>query len=758
MGRAVGRLTAAAGGRAGLQPVRVGTGGHSVRDRLVVVGLSVVLIAFCLVGEWAGMWARDGLGLIVPGPQLPVVLIDVPSPSEQSIAAAARAARDAGAEAVWTALPPGHPMLGDVHGDPGTLRAGSDGKIRLDGDKRLPVPEALQALTTLDGAWLSGAPASFLTGRQAVLVYSDSSFGVPAVIPGHAGPVDRGVPLAVALGAAASDGWLRAPGRGWLALGGVVLLLVWWELLTRYDVARGLRASLLLVIGLLVLVLVARWLGFDVSPVVPLLAVVLAIGGRLLLASRYALSALDDVAVGLGIDGDDKGPPSELIGRAEMIALFTPDMTVGAWMKGPGDRPLLKWSTGARHLLPALMRLPDRALREPAWFVVPVVEDDGSVVAAIGVGSEARVPDDVCRLTEVVASGGAQRDTPKGLQADPIRDRVERVGSALRGAMDRARGWEHMIARSPAPIGVFGLDGGEVAVSATLAQLRRREDPVPLVGVLRGASGLPRAEMLAAVRSAYAACAGARIPIPGDRELGIVAFGPPNDRSGFLVEIRDVGAYLRLDRMKSSLLRASAEKLREVIGGMESVERSRAVGMHGRGRLRLASGGGEGHAVTVHHPQALQVLVQQIQLLAGVSPSDDPVSPVPLDDAVRQVMASMPDALRDRVTVDFVHGIAAVRARPNALAEATALLITDAVDHAGAAHVEVRREAGGATLSVTEAWGGLPRHMARRLASERGGEGTIGRVARLLEDMGVELRASAEGSATTGYAVYFEFF
>src|SRR5688572_19535175 len=110
--------------------------------RLATCLLAVMLAA--VLGPVAAP-LHDSVGLLVRGPTLPVVVLEVDGP----LGPAAQTALAAGARSVVAALPPGHVHLDGVPPEPLGLTADTAGRIRWFGKHRLPLPEALDGLVHL---------------------------------------------------------------------------------------------------------------------------------------------------------------------------------------------------------------------------------------------------------------------------------------------------------------------------------------------------------------------------------------------------------------------------------------------------------------------------------------------------------------------------------------------------------------------------------------------------------------------------------
>jgi hypothetical protein len=181
------------------------------------------------------------------------------------------------------------------------LRAGADGRIRFDGDRRLPLPEGLLGLVRLDADTLgAGTPPDLFADRDVVLVWDDPAVGRKELAPGLAAPVDRGELLAVALASTRADASLRVlplgAAAGLVALVGLITRLV----LGRSSPRRGALVALALAAALALGVVLLRRSGVDLPWIGLLSAVAFAYLARLVELYRVTLTTLDHIVLRLG--------------------------------------------------------------------------------------------------------------------------------------------------------------------------------------------------------------------------------------------------------------------------------------------------------------------------------------------------------------------------------------------------------------------------------------------------------------------------
>ncbi|MCB9760739.1 MAG: hypothetical protein H6739_12935 [Alphaproteobacteria bacterium] len=260
------------------------------------LALGIAVALGTALGEPLALPAQDLLGRLAPAPDLPAAVVRI----DTTPAEAAAAARRAGARSVRMALPEGHPLLDGVAPEGLDLRADARGRLRWDGDRRLPLPEALPGLLRVDAAQLgAGAPAGLLRGRDVVLGWADPAMGPGATAPGVDGVLPRAEVAAIALGAARADAGLTAPPLP-LAAALTGLLTAWFALRARrLTPDRALRRGALLAALMVTVALGARTLGLAA----PLLGLVAAALGpaviRLFTAASRALDTLDHVSLAL---------------------------------------------------------------------------------------------------------------------------------------------------------------------------------------------------------------------------------------------------------------------------------------------------------------------------------------------------------------------------------------------------------------------------------------------------------------------------
>lgn len=482
-------------------------------------GAGAVALATLLGAPW-GVGAHDWLGLAVPPPDLPVVLVRVTGDPAVAVARA----QAAGANAVWAALPEGDARLGGARPDPGTLGAGRDGRIRLAGEQRLPLPEGLGALLEVTDRQIGeGAPATSLAGRDAVLVWADPATGVRVSAPGRSAPVDRGLLLAVALGTAATGGGLTVLP---VAVAAALVLLV----AIAQTVAMGRRMpreALGFAAGqALVVVLIGwinRWLGVDLPVGGLLAAVVVPALLRVGEVAREALDVLDRLVTWLGPPPQDAPPLVGVAATGAMLAGWLPEARIGAWRAGGGGRPEPAGEWGEGAALPPVEALPTTADPRPSGGegarVLPIL-DRGEVVGAVAV----RLPDggrseDWALCEAVVAAGGRGAGVEALPASDPLAIRIALARAAVRRALARAERWEDLLRSAGSVVGVFDLSGALVSGSVALHALVTDADRPALLQALVALHGAGEAPVLAAVRAVVGGDRPVRLPAADGGEL-----------------------------------------------------------------------------------------------------------------------------------------------------------------------------------------------------------------------------------------------
>lgn len=232
-----------------------------------LIGLFVALIA--AAGEPLAAPLHHVAGRLAPAPPVPVVVLRVHDLSDLELASHGGAASQ---WAVWSdarALPSVDDGRDRVERDRGHLRV--DGRL-------LPMPEAALGLTHLDARRLRGLHAGFLDGLDVV------------VVPADAGPdlVRASDALAVAVGAARTDGWLmEASPASAAALAGLLAALL-ATVLRRTGALEAVLAGALLTAGTVALVFTARASGVVV-PAMGLVAAALLPTGMAVVRSVLAL-------------------------------------------------------------------------------------------------------------------------------------------------------------------------------------------------------------------------------------------------------------------------------------------------------------------------------------------------------------------------------------------------------------------------------------------------------------------------------------
>ncbi|MCB9743369.1 MAG: hypothetical protein H6740_12275 [Alphaproteobacteria bacterium] len=457
------------------------------QDHLSLLALAAGLAAAtALAGAWMAP-LQDALGYLTPAPELPVAVVEVTgSPRE-----AADAALLAGARSTRMALPTGHPLLEGAPSEDRALRADSAGRLRWDGDLRLPLPEGLDGLVRLDEAQLApGGPGGLLSGRDVVLTFKDPALGLSASVPGRVTPARRGEVLAVALGAARVGGLRTLPLP--LAAGLVALLtLLSGAYARRRPPVQALMSALPHVLVVFIVATLARTWGWLLPVGGMAGAVLLPNALRFLRTSAQALDVLDRISLrlgGVGRRGDARSPLDQLV---DATALYAPGHSVAAW------RTDKDWQLEevARVEGPHTFKLPDRAPARTqvlrGQLLTPIV-DAGEIVGALGLAGPAADSPETRPWLEALA----QLRPGVGLRHeahpdDPFDLRMQLVYRGVGHAIDRARARELLEREETVFMGVFSLAGALIVGTGPLRERLQGAEGLPLISALETLAKVP---------------------------------------------------------------------------------------------------------------------------------------------------------------------------------------------------------------------------------------------------------------------------
>ncbi len=671
-------------------------------NALILVSTALVGLAPTVDGRWAAA-VHDSIGWLVAPPEMPVVVVHAEDP-----ASAVETVRAAGAAEVWVALPPGDPRVGTAHPDPGTLRAGGDGRIRFADAVRLPLPEALAGVLHLDAAQLGGGtPSALLTGRTVVLVWTDPAVGRREAVPGTPAPVDRGEVLAVALGTAATGAGLRVLPLP-VAMGLVAALAgacAWGlaRLLPTPGVLAVAGGSALVCAG----AVAARSAGLDLPVGGLLVALGIPLVARLAIGVTDTIHALDRLQFSLAPRGADAPVPTGLAALPAMAALHLPGVIATVWRRGEDGRPERLAEVGGAG--PPLTALP-QASDARSDLVVEPVREAGDVVGALVLSAptEGTLPADAARLAGVLARQLHAEGALVGKAPDPWIADLEAPRVEVGRAVARAERWEAYLEASAANLGAFGVAGELLAGSARMRAAAGDGTRAPLLAALSTLARGDEDTLRDAVRAVFAGEPEARIPgVDDGTEVVVTALGAGARRSGVLVQVHDVSAHRRRDALHAAVITATNARARNALTAI--------VGYTGRlvetpdeaGRRALAA-----RIDTVVEQQA--ALFRHGDQLVGTDADGAAREPVYLHDCVAAVVRSLAADRRARLSVELPEDGAAVSARGAALARCVNLLLTDATEGARA-RVSVAPEADGMVLRIEDDGGGLPQPMLDRL-------------------------------------------
>ena len=428
---------------------------------------------------------HDAVGRLVPGPQLPVVLVTIDTTPAQAQAQA----QAAGARSVQMALPRAHPLLGGASPEARALQLDTDGRIRSTDGHRMRLPEARSALRQMQEAQLVGVGDTRpLDGMDVVLVYRPEGMGRAALLPGASQPVDRGVALAVAQGSHATGLWLRALPTGAAAgLTGLVALAL--VLLTR---RRTPTAAWVWTGAGLALVCFGAWVlrlfAIDVPVGGLLLAAALPGPIRLVTASGKTLEVLDRLSLRIGglyrWTDENIGP---IEGLPTFLAMRFPGAQVAAFRARPSGDPVLVShagpDTGATRAMDAI---PREAAGSPTRHIEPVYEQGEAIGALVMTHADA-LPTELVDLARGAARRTAWQYGPDhaALQ-DPIHARLNVLRRGVLHTIKTVTAWQALLSGGDRPIGIFDRNGDLVACNRALRTSLGSSTEAPLVSALRG--------------------------------------------------------------------------------------------------------------------------------------------------------------------------------------------------------------------------------------------------------------------------------
>lgn len=701
--------------------------------------LATCLVAVMLAAVLGPVAAplHDLVGMLVRGPAVPAVVVEVEGP----LGRAASAALAAGARSVVAALPAGHPHLDGVTPEPIGLTADPGGRIRWFGKFRLPLPEALDSIVHLSVAQLDPSNPAQLAGRHVVLDLPDP-LGVPAYAPGGSRAVDRAEILAVALGTASTGrGLLSLPLVAVAVLCGVAALGV-SSLLDRMSVAAGIAASAGATCGWIVLAMAARMVAVDLPVEAAVAAVGVPLAVRIVGSTQRALLALDQVALQLGAAAPSASVRSGIETRATMAHLFAPDCSVAAWAVGPSGALERVVVHGPETFLPKLNALPGDHVSRSGWRVEPVLAD-GAVIGALAVGTDGALPADIARMLEAVARAPLHMQETRVVPSrDPMEARLQLVSRGVDRALKEAETWRAVLGRSGLPVGLFELGGDLVSAGATL---RARMDPAstnPLLDLLVSITGFDTGRLGAVLRRAIAeGTAPRRIPSKDGTEEVVIGRVESEGRVvGLLVHVHDVRPHLRLDRLKSNLVMATTSRLR---GTIAAVARD----------VDLAQGADPEHtearlARVQRRLARAQQDLDQTESLASTQVGENPIQPVYLEDAVQEATTALDPARQAQLEITLPEISTPVSARSAPLVRALGGLLGMLAGQGGRVRVAVWPEDDGMRLALEDDSGGLPTGMLERLVDPESPSEAGGAVREIRAMGGTFSRESHAGSGT----------
>lgn len=714
---------------------------------LTSAGWAGLLAALTTAGiEPPSLLLHDFVGRWAPTRVLPACVVTVDGPMEEARAAVLAA----GADSVWVALPEGDARVAGARPDPGTLRAGADGRVRWDGAARLPLPEALPGLLRLEAAQLGPhTPRFTLAGRDAVLVWADPATGLRALAPGSREPVDRGELLAVALGAARDQASLLAFPLP-VAAGFVgVITAAWSLLLTRWLPRRGVVYTLLAAPVVLAACVVARAVGWDLPVGGLLVGLGAAAAGRALLTTSDALSTLDRVLAWLGAPPEDPGRPTRPEALLEMVDVMAPGLAAAVWRRERDGAARLVGRLAGRGEVPALAQVPDAPKVTPTGLVVPLREGN-EVIGALALASDAPLPSEVTRVASVWAQAPTDRESD-GMPADPFQARLALANVAVRRALARVERWETLLGQAGGVLGVFDLAGGLVTGSEALRDLTGDGARPPLLAALSAATSLDDDALRETVRATLAGARPVRVPARRlGEEVALTPMGPAGARTGFLLVVHDVSDHWRADQLKTGILAATDLQVRNTLvtlGGLAirtaeepDADTRRALATRAEAEIqRLAAGLSRAEGLIL--PRAGSAALE----------------PVDLPDAVRQAASAFRSDRADRLMLQLPEVSAPVAARRQPLVQALTVLFAETTAHARV-RVWLVPDRNHVHLLVEDDGGALPEAVLAVHVDAANPTSAAAAARRLVEDMGGAFRAEPAFTHGTRYQMTLRHF
>ncbi len=705
---------------------------------LVAATLGLLASLSTLTGQWLSAPVRDAIGAISAHPQLPVVVVRA-----SDLGAAVRAAREAGALDVWAAFPEGDPRLSGARPDPETLRYGRDGRVRYDGDTRLPLPEALRGLTRLNLDQLgAGTPDTLLRGQRAVVVSSDPAVGRREAAPGDPAPVDRGELLAVALGVAAAGGELRSVPI--LVAAGLVgaLATIWSLSLNRMTPLRGIALSGSLVATSLGATLLARGQGLDL----PVGGLVFAAAGplvaRLGLVVRDTWHALEALRFSLASAPADPSVPTGLQALPAMVETQLLGVGAAVWRRGADGRPELLAERGEPRPEP-LTQLPVATVVHPGEIVEPIREG-GEVVGALCLRSASELPANAPTVAHSLANRLHAEDALSRWEPDPWLRELDAARIAALRLAARAARWEGFLESGSASLGVFGLAGELQSGSSALRALLTDPSRPPLLVALDALAAAEPTSVVAAVREVLSGAREARLPGRDERqEIVLLGLGSP-PREALLLQVHDVTPHRRLDALKSSIISSASFQTRNALSaiagyaammaGIEDRPRRKDLERRIRAQVDRVSG-----------------LHERAESLVYADPHTEPISPVYLRECVLSVVRALDPDRQARLSLELPEVDSPVSGRAAGLAHAIHLLLAE-LSEGGNTRVSLRSEAEGMLLVVDDDGGGLTEPLFQRLL----GEGQLSSAPAVLRRAILEMEGSFLARSTQGVGSSFE--
>jgi len=659
--------------------------------KTLVVAPIVAALATGLGGRQA-LWLHDLLGAVTPRIRTEAIVVETSEPTADE---AVERAREAGARAVYMALPAGHPWLAGAAPIELDLRPDGDGKVRHADGIALPFPEALEGTLVLTSEQL--APGA-LEGHDAVIVFADPAKGNRVNVPGSREPVDAGLVAAAALGVLDADEGLRVPPLFVSVLLVVLAGLFWARAAEETTPGTAGPMALAGVAAALLTGLVGRIAGFDLPVGGLATAPVVAALVRAATTTSRTWTALDRLSLRIGRPVDEARIPAGIAGLAEILALYAPGSSVAAWKQAADGTVRTSHSVAGDGTLPELSALPTAPSEGDGWLVLPVV-DEGAIVGALGIARTSGLREDERTMAKAIAATRQFGRREGAAVTDPVSARLNLAQESVRRALQRAQQWEAALESSETAIGLFDVSGGLVSAGGTVRS-ELGADAVPLFQAIRNLTSQGDDMIREALVKALGGAEDARIHARDGRdEVVVTRLGRGLAPQGLLLQVHDVTPYFGLDDIKSNVIRLLAFRTRNALASIEGFAVMIAAEPDFDRRLeRLAQ---------------LQTKVEQLvailadgEVLETTRVGEAPVQPIFLPEFLAQLRVQI--GSEGSVVIEGPEAAEPIAATRTALDHVLRLVIGDLLTKGTKVLLRVVPGASGAQIAIEDDAGGLP--------------------------------------------------